>query len=86
MSNSARAPTGMRHRSDAKLNPKMLGGAIRADYAQTAKHLTQNWAMKKPNDLIKTDGRSSGSNSLSTGKVNGSKDRNVTVNGFVAFL
>lgn len=70
----------------AQGNPKMLGGTIRADYAKTAKQLTRNWAMKKANDLIKADGRSSGPDIVINWKIEGSKDRSVTVNGFVAFL
>ena len=64
----------------------MFGGAIRVDYAKTAKQLTRNWAMKKANDFIKADGRSSGSDIVINWKIEGSKDRSVTVNGFVAFL
>ena len=45
----------------AEGSPKMLGGAIRVDYAKTAKQLTRNWAMKKANGLIKAEGKSSGS-------------------------
>ena len=64
----------------------MLGGAIRADYAKTAKQLTRNWAMKKANDLIRAEGKSSGADIFINWKIEGSKDRSVTVNGFVAFL
>ena len=42
--------------------------------------------MEKTNDVIKTDGRSSGSGIVINWKIEGSKDRSVTVNGFVAFL
>ena len=52
----------------AEGNPKMLGGAIRVDYAETAKQSTRNWAMKKANDLINADGKSSGSDIMINGR------------------
>ena len=63
----------------------MLGGAIRADYSKTAKQFTRNWALKKAQDLIKADGKSSSGNVVINWKIYGLKSRTVTANDAVAF-
>ena len=67
-------------------SPKLLGSAIRADYAKTSKQLMRNSAMKRAAELIKADGRVSAANVVINWKVDDSKNRTVTADGNVIFM